>query len=230
MQTRWLNREGNRDCILFMAGWGMAPEPFLTLDAGAVDVLMVYDYRDLDNRDLCAQLLSIKNRNKNYRWHLLAWSMGVWVAAQLLDDFCSTFPFSSATAIGGTCRPIDDKQGIPGHVFDAIINQFSPAGLTAFWSSMFDSKEQEKHFLNHAPARPAEELKQELINLRKACKQLPEPPDIFQRRIVTSRDRIFSARNQVRAWGRKNCDTVTLPHFPFYQWPDWAGVLDALCR
>jgi biotin synthesis protein BioG len=226
MQFQWLNRAGNPDCILFMAGWSMALEPFQVLAAKSVDVLMVYDYRDLDDRELCAQLHNIQH----HRLHLLAWSMGVWVAAQVLKDFCLTSPFSSATAIGGTCKPIDDKYGIPCSVFDEIINRFSPAGLTGFWSSMFDSKEQEKQFLNHAPARPVEELKQELISLRQACKQLPEPVDIFQHRIVTSRDRIFSPRNQIRAWGRKNCDTVALPHFPFYQWPDWAGVLDAVCR
>ena len=226
MQTRWLHREGNPDCILFMAGWGMSPEPFQALAAGSVDVLMVYDYRELDDRELCDQLRS----NKNCRWHLLAWSMGVWVSAQMLQNSTFSVSFSSATAISGTCMPIDDKYGIPCRIFDAIIDQFSSAGLIDFYSSMFDSKEQEKQFLNHAPNRPAEELKQELIRLREAYKQLPKPPDIFHRRVVTSRDRIFSPRNQIRAWGRKNCDTVTLPHFLFYQWPDWAGVLNALCR
>ncbi len=218
MQISWLNRENNPDCILFMAGWGMGPEPFQAMAAGSVDLVMVYDYRSLKDCDLSALLPD----NKNCRIHLLAWSMGVWVAGRLLQDFS----FSSATAIGGTCRPIDDRYGIPCRLFDDTIDDFSPAVLTNFYTSMFDSPEQADQFLNHLPDRPLEELKEELIALRAACRTRPEVPDIFDRRIVTTRDRIFPARNQIRAWSRDNCESIALPHFPFYKWSNWAELLE----
>ena len=109
MQFHWLNRENNPDCILFIAGWGMGPEPFQDIAAGPVDLIMVYDYQSLEHFDLC----SLLPKNSKCRIHLLAWSMGVWVAGRLLQDFS----FSSATAIGGTCSPIDDKYGIPWSLY-----------------------------------------------------------------------------------------------------------------
>ena len=198
-----------------MAGWGMGPEPFQTMVAGPVDLIMVYDYRSLEDCDLHSLL------PRNCRIHLLAWSMGVWVAGRLLQDVA----FSSATAIGGTCRPIDDRYGIPCRVFDDTIHEFSLAVLTSFYTAMFDNTKQAGHFLDHLPNRPPEERKEELVSLRAACRIMPEVPDIFQRRIVTTRDRIFPARNQIRAWGRDNCISLALPHFPFYQWSNWAELL-----
>jgi biotin synthesis protein BioG len=196
----------------------MSPEPFQDMAAGPVDVVMACDYRSLDEFNLSA----LPSDLKNYNIHLLAWSMGVWVAGGLLNNFS----FSSATAIGGTCRPIDDRYGIPCQVFDDMIHDFSPAVLNDFYSAMFGSSEQIDQFLNHPPNRPEEELKEELVSLRAACRVMPEIPDIFQRRIVTSRDRIFPPRNQIRSWGRDNCESVALPHFPFYQWSSWAELLE----
>ncbi len=214
MKTCWLNRGDNPDCILFMAGWGMGPEPFQKMTAGVVDVLMVYDYRVL-NEDICATV------PESGRLHLLAWSMGVWVAARLLQGIA----FHSATAIGGTCRPLDDRYGIPGRLFDDTINNFSPAALTGFYNAMFDNPEQARPFLDTRPDRPPAEMKEELIALRTACRKRPEAEDIFEHHIVTARDRIFPTRNQIRAWGRKNCATVALSHFPFYQWSSWDELL-----
>jgi biotin synthesis protein BioG len=214
MKTRWLHQKNNPDCIMFMAGWGMGPEPFQQMAAGPVDVLMVYDYRNLDAFDLRSLLPATQHL------HLLAWSMGVWAAGRLLADI----NFASATAIGGTCRPIDDKRGIPGRVFDETIDNFSPAVLNNFYSAMFDSPEEAQRFLQTSPARPLQELKEELIGLRSACRVQPEVEDIFDRRLVTSRDRIFPARNQVRAWGRDNVESIALPHFPFYQWSGRTGL------
>ena len=216
MKTYWLNRKNNPDCILFMAGWGMGAEPFKELVHGPVDVIMACDYRNLDDLEISSLLPDTR------RVHLLAWSMGVWVAGRLLADIA----FASATAIGGTCRPIDDKLGIPGRVFDETIDNFSPVVLNDFYSAMFDSSDEAQRFLHSSPARPLQELKEELIALRSACRLQPEAKDIFDRRLVTSRDRIFPARNQVRAWGRENIESIALPHFPFYQWPGWTGLLE----
>ena len=222
MQLQWLNRDNNPDCILFMAGWGMGPEPFQDMAAGPVDVVMVYDYQNLEDCDLH----SLLPQNSKCRIHLLAWSMGVWVAGRLLQDLFSPSTFSSTTAIGGTCRPIDDRYGIPCQVFDDMIHDFSPAVLNDFYSAMFDNTEQADQFLNYPPNRPEEELKKELVSLRAACRVMPEVPDIFQRRIVTTRDRIFPPRNQIRSWDRDNCESIALPHFPFYQWSSWAELLE----
>lgn len=209
MKSCWLKRGSEKDCLLFMAGWGMGPEPFQDANFGETDVLLVYDYRSMDD-SLFAAL------PQNQHLHLLAWSMGVWAAAWLAEHgpLFSTLRFSTATAIGGTLRPIDDQYGIPAQAFAAMLEGFSPASAEDFYRSMFDNREEAKLFLARRPQRPWQDLRDELSYLRDLCRSSSVPPDIYSRRIVTSRDRIFPARNQLRAWGRDRCETLPLPHFP----------------
>ena len=220
MRHYWLNRQANRDAILFMAGWGMAPEPFLNIPAGNVDVLMIYDYCQLET----GSLMDLLTENREQNWHLLAWSMGVWVAAGIFADEADLFV--SRTAVGGTCRPVDDRYGIPEQLFISTIKGFSPQVLRDFYASMFDSREQAELFLEQSPQRSLAEIKEELMQLYAVSKEEPAKTDIFQHHLVTSRDRIFPARNQIRAWGRQNCQTIALPHFPFYQWQGWEYLLE----
>ncbi|MCF6188819.1 MAG: DUF452 family protein, partial [Desulfobulbaceae bacterium] len=116
----------------------------------------------------------------------------------------------------GTLQPIDDKAGIPGAAFDATIKTLDAARLEAFYASMFDLQAQSEDFMNSRPARSVSSVREELISLRSAVQQAGSVPDIFSRRIVTMRDRIFPARNQLRAWTKPRSEQVKWPHFPFY--------------
>jgi biotin synthesis protein BioG len=216
MKYHWLHCSDSTDTLLFMAGWGMGPEPFIPLDSGGLDVLMVHDYRKLDDLDIAALL------PRQGRVHLLAWSMGVWAAASLLQGI----EFASATALGGTLRPVDDRRGIPVRVFDETIEKFSTQVLEDFYGAMFDDTAESARFTDSRPRRSLAELRDELRVLRAAAEQQPPPGDIYTRRLVTGRDRIFPARNQVRAWGRDNCTVLPLPHFPWYRHASWAGLLE----
>ncbi len=213
MKSCWLRRGGGRDCLIFLAGWGMGPEPFAELAAGSADVLLLYDYRNLDDDAVFAELTGRE------QLHLLAWSMGVWVTAWLRQhsELFSVLHFHSATAIGGTLRPVDDQHGIPVQGFADMLRDLSPEKAEAFYRSMFDCEEEAKHFLCRRPQRACDELRDELGCLHGLCRCSGDVPDIYSRRIVTSRDRIFPSRNQLRAWGRQNCLAAALPHFPFYR-------------
>ncbi len=219
MKSCWLHQSGAAETIVFMAGWGMGPEPFKGLASGGVDVLMFYDFRSLDDCDI-SRLLP----GPGTGLHLLAWSMGVWVAARVLEKVS----FRSATALGGTLHPVDDRQGIPTRVFAGTINDFSDQVLEEFYQAMFENEEESARFLARRPQRPLGELRSELVNLHAACTNQPVPADIYSLRLVTGRDRIFPARNQVRAWGRERCIVKPLPHFPWYGPGSWANLLDSL--
>lgn len=216
MKSCWLQRRGSKDCLLFMSGWGMGPEPFAEVNFGLAEVLMVFDYRSMDSSELF-KLLPESNL------HLLAWSMGVWAAAWLSqhDPRFAALRFNSSTALGGTLCPIDDRCGIPVKGFEEMLGGFSQAVLENFYRSMFDCEEKKERFLRCKPDRPAEELREELNCLYNLCRSGSggNLPDIYSRRIVTARDRIFPARNQVRAWGKENCASLVLPHCPFYAEP-----------
>lgn len=209
MRCHWLRRDKNNTaCTLFMAGWGMDPAPFADLAIPGHDLLMVYDYRDLTPPDLSC-LAGYRQR------HLLAWSMGVWAASRQLA--APPFFFHSATALAGTLQPVHDRCGIPTAAFDATLSSLDRDAADAFYRSMFDEPDQAERFLAQRPDRSTTSLRNELERLKTACLGQGPGPDIFDRRIVTSRDRVFPARNQKRAWQGTVSVTRKWPHFPFYR-------------
>ena len=216
MRTCWLTRTGQPSCLLFFAGWGMDPAPFRPLaPPEGHDLLLFYDYRELAEPDPAALL------PRGYqRLSLLAWSMGVWVAGHVLAD-CH-HRFSAAVAVNGTLRPIDDRAGIPVQAYASMLATFSPRTLLDFYASMFGDQAGLQRFLANRPQRPAEEVRAELAALRAHYLAHGPAVDIYSRRLVGSRDRVFAARAQVRSWGRERCRTFQSPHFPFYDlsWDD----------
>ena len=214
MHSCWLAKHERSSCILFFSGWGMDPAPFRDMPAAGHDLLMLYDYRDLDLARIGEML------PEGYgHLYLVAWSMGVWVAG-LLPGSCRN-RFAAAIAVNGTTTPIDERRGIDPKAYDDMIGAFSARTLEGFYREMFDDRRQAARFFRNRPRRPAESILEELVTLRRAYLEHGPSADIFTRRIVGSRDRIFPARSQIRAWGRDRCTTLPLPHFPFYALTDW---------
>jgi|MTBAKSStandDraft_1061840.scaffolds.fasta_scaffold13537_5 biotin synthesis protein BioG len=219
MQSCWLSKQHRSpSCILFFSGWGMDPVPFRVIPPAGYDLLMLFDYREMD-RDRIANLIPAGYP----RLHLLAWSMGVWAAAFLLEPLRDRF--ASAVAVNGTTRPIDDRYGIPSRAYEEMISDFSADTLEAFYQSMFTNRGEAEKFLRNRPRRSVEAVRRELIALRGAYLQHGPAADIFTHKFVGSRDRIFPPRGQIRAWGRDNCTVLPQPHFPFYALPHWGGFL-----
>ncbi|MGD9946873.1 MAG: pimeloyl-ACP methyl esterase BioG family protein [Desulfobulbus sp.] len=216
MQTTWLKQKGNRQCILFFAGWGMDPTPFSGIPVNESDLCMVFDYRQLSPIDL-APFVAYE------QLHLISWSMGVWVAAHLLAE--QRQQFTSLTAIGGTLEPIDQKQGIPPENYQSMLTEFSSEILEGFYRNMFDEEAQLSRFLAHRPQRDIPALVQEMAAFQKSFTRLGPGVDIYSRKIITSRDRIFSGRNQMRAWGKGIGVARNWPHFPFFLIEDWCDLL-----
>lgn len=219
MKTVWLQQDNKADCLLFFSGWGMDAEPFRFLTAKHCDVLLVHDYRQLPGHFDLSPLLA------NYaRLHLIGWSMGVWTAAHMLTGQAEQF--STSLALAGTLLPIDDQQGIPLKNYAALCQNFSPAALSSFYSAMFDDNEQQlQRFLSHCPQQRLIDLQEELLSFQQAFHHFGPAQDIFAHKIVTSRDKIFSARNQMRHWGRGNSLLRNWPHFPFFFCHDWMELL-----
>ena len=218
MQSAWLHHHHHRDCILFFSGWGMDPHPFLSLPNGDCDLYMLYDYRQL-------RPVSLEQFAGYARLHLVAWSMGVWVAAHLLADQADSFV--SRTAIGGTLTPVDKQCGLPPESFAAMVDNFSEETLASFYRAMFDSKEQLDLFLANRPLREMADLRDEMVAFRNWSSQYGPGRDIFTQKIITSRDRIFPGRNQMRAWGKGNGEVRNWPHFPFTLLTSWRELLPA---
>ena len=211
-------QEGKSSCILFLSGWSMDPGPFRSITAIDHDLLMVYDYRLVDPS-------TIIKLTENYdSLHLVAWSMGVWIAGRFFTAYRDQF--TSTTAVNGTLAPIDDQCGIPPKAFYAMINDFSSTVLDKFYRDMFNQQEQAERFLNNKPDRSPESILAELQTLQSMYHELGPGDDIFDYKLVGSRDRIFPARSQLQSWGKENCKRIKTAHFPFYDWPSWDLIID----
>ena len=99
-----------KEALLFFAGWGMDETPFMHNLPPNKDLIICYDYRSLD---FDSTLLSTYDGI-----YVVAWSMGVWAASQVLPD--SNLPLKQSIAINGTPFPIDDMRGIPLKVHSII--------------------------------------------------------------------------------------------------------------
>ena len=187
--------------------------PFRSIPAIDHDLLMVYDYRQIDPTAI------IKLTGQYDSLHLVAWSMGVWIAGSFFSDYKDRF--TSSMAINGTLNPIDDQYGIPVKAFDTMISDFSSPVLDEFYRDMFDQQDQTEQFFYNRPHRSTESILTELQTLRRLYTEHGPGHDIFDRKIVGNRDRIFPARSQLRSWGKENCKRIQAAHFPFYNWSSW---------
>jgi len=180
------------------------------IPAGKNDIVMIYNYDLLDP-------FFLSELNQKYeQLHLVAWSMGVWVAATIFSrDF---HLFATRTAINGTLTPIDDEKGIKKRDVDEMIGNLSLTNLQRFYHDMFIDEAEAAKFIANSPNRTLNSIRQELVSLKKHYGQLGPAPDIYNTKIVGSRDRIFPSRSQVRSWSRDNCKIMPIPHYPFYKW------------
>ena len=75
MKSSWLNFDDkNKELIVFFNGWGFDEDVVRTLDAKDFDVIVIYDYQNLDFD------FSHINFKKYEKKHLICWSMGVIVS------------------------------------------------------------------------------------------------------------------------------------------------------
>ena len=200
-----------------MTGWGMDPSPFFSIPNDRFDLLMLSDYQHLEPVNM--ELLG------NYeQCHLVAWSMGVWAAGHLLHELQDHF--TTRTAIGGTLDPIHPTTGIPPEAYDFILENFTQNMVNDFHLSMFTDQKEAQRFFDNRPDRTLDDLLSELGAFKEHYFTYGAAADIFTKKIVTSRDRVFPFKNQLRAWGKKESTIVKLPHFPFYAMSGWEALVD----
>ena len=154
MKQYFIIKNNQKHLLLFFAGWGMDEHPFLQYAPQDSDFMICYDYRtlDFDTSPLTGYTVI----------DVVAWSMGVWAASQVLSKV--SLPIRRRIAINGTPFPIDEKRGIPPAIFMGTLEGLNEASLRKFQRRMCADGNVFARFQLTAPERSIEELKEELEN------------------------------------------------------------------
>ena len=230
MRTEWLHHKGASTLLLFFNGWSMDGRPFVPLAARDCDVLMACDYRELGGQ---GQALELERIMAGYgRIVLVAWSMGVWVAQQLLADYT----FAGALAVNGTLCPMDARYGIPPELFRATRERFDEQARLKFYRRMCRGKALLERFLAHAPARDQADQQAELLALEQRVDCAPASVAIYDQVLICDQDYIMPTAHQRAYWaeGQEVGQGVRImelaaPHFPFYRWHAWDELVALAC-
>lgn len=236
MKWQWIQQQHKPGLILFFNGWGMDKRPLQHLQADdGNDVLMLYDYRDLD---LDEDVLTLVNSYSTLS--VIAWSMGVWAYARIHEQFRPKI--RHAIAINGSCRPIHEAYGIAPNVYQATIDRFSEQGKQKFFKRMCVSHDTFAQFQACCPRRALDEQQAELIAIQQQSTlhesearelkthglrtQEPVAP-CFNCALIARQDRIIPSDSQRRYWeGTTDYTYIDAPHFPFFLWKSWNAILD----
>lgn len=194
MKQHFIIRNNQKHLLLFFAGWGMDETPFLQIHPVGKDWMICYDYRSLE---FDASLLQGYSQIT-----LIAWSMGVWAASQVMKQYPS-LPISQSIAVNGTLYPIHETKGITPAIFEGTLQGLNEESLHKFQRRMCGSMADYKDFLTRAPQRSVNELKEELAAIQKQYLSLPPSDFAWQKAIIGKNDRIFLPDSQWLAWRNK---------------------------
>ena len=190
MKQQFIINNSQKQLLLFFAGWGMDETPFLHIQPAGCDWMICYDYRSLEFDTTLMQAYS--------EITLIAWSMGVWAASQVLSKV--SLPIRRRIAINGTPFLIDEKRGIPPAIFMGTLEGLNEASLRKFQRRMCADGNVFARFQLTAPERSIEELKEELAAVAEQYQILPTGTFAWEQAIIGESDRIFPPTNQRAAW------------------------------
>lgn len=198
MKQQFIIHKKHPRLILFFAGWGMDEHPFLDYYPADSDLLVCYDYRNLDFDYSLLQAYT--------DMRLVGWSMGVWAASQVFGK--NRLNIKKSIAINGTNYPVDDNRGIARTVFEGTLNGLTNATLRKFQRRMCGSATALDDFLNRAPRRDVDELREELRRIGELSQELAPSSFVWSKAVIGNKDHIFTPANQQQSWSSQTEITV----------------------
>lgn len=220
MKCCQLNKQNNKNLIVFFAGWSFDEKPFGKLVCDGFDILFIYDYNELN---LPKELENLQNYEHKY---LLAWSMGVFVAYEFRKLFEN---FDYKIAINGTITPVDNEFGIPVKMFELTLKHAATGLAGKFYQNVFKNSEEFEMYSKTPVKRTIENRVSELENLYNIIKMkdYKKAESFYDCAIVSDFDKIIPPKNQIASHQKNNEPIITLPfgHFPFYTFTSWSEII-----
>lgn len=204
MKYYFLKHNNESHLLLFFAGWGMDYHVFPELEEFNGDVCICYDYAEMNfDEGLFIGYNHIK---------LVGWSMGVWAASFLLQH--KKLKFEKKIAINGTLYPIDCNKGLVPEIYDATLHFLTEKSLLKFYRRMCNGKDLFTLFMEHKPQRKLDNVKRELMMIRKTALSSPTPVFNWDEIFIGDEDLIFTTTNQKNAWnGQTCCHIISASHY-----------------
>lgn len=207
MQLTWVNKNNSDKLIIFFNGWSLDENIVNHLTSDEFDVLIFYDYSDLE-----ISQEAIKKINSYKEINVIAWSFGVWACGNVINNFNN---LKNVIAINGTLIPIDNNLGIPEKIFNLTLTHLSEENYVRFFKNMFKDGEKGEADLNKLPKGNIENQKHELQQIQKmsAEKNCAENAKFFNKVFISTNDKIIPAKNQLNFWG-ENIEAQSKPQSP----------------
>lgn len=219
MKCHWLNKQNNKNLIVFFAGWSFDYYPFIALGTKGYDILFVYDYNTQFVPDDLKNLTEYENKT------LITWSMGVFVAYLHQELFKN---FDRKIVINGTISPVDNEFGIPVKTFELTLKHAQKGLEGKFYQNVFLTDEEYNLYNTYPVRREIQDRVTELENLYNLIKNTSVSCEKFyDLAIVSDYDKIIPPKNQIASHNKNNTPIITVPygHFPFFYFTDWNEII-----
>lgn len=219
----------SRQLIIYFCGWGMTPATVshLTLP-DQCDLLALYDYRILELSDDLADL----PWDSYEAVTIVAWSLGVWAAEQVVPHWSILPTKQRLIAVAGSPYPMHDQWGIPKQIFVGTLEGLTDENRQRFNRRMCGGKRY-KQLYDILSERPTTELRDELqavydsLATSEASETTHHTRLAWDLAIIGERDQIFPAKNLSTLWKAVNVPTLLLPdgyHYLFDLWQSWSEL------
>lgn len=222
MKSYWLNKQNNKNLIVFFAGWSFDENPFKTINCEDYDVLIIYDYNELS---IIPNELNNLSEYENKT--LITWSMGAF-AAYLHKNLFKDFNYK--IAVNGTVTPVDNEFGIPIRMFELTLKHAEKGLEGKFYQNVFSNEEEFEIYSKTPVQRSIENRVCELENLYDFIKITNvDYEKFYDFAIVSEFDKIIPPKNQLASHKSNNVPVIELAagHFPFYKFSSWKEVVNA---
>ena len=217
MNKTWLNRQGNRTCILFFNGWGMDENAVNHLECGNIDVCMLNQYNPVSSLD---------ESYSNYEYiFLIAWSLGVWAAGNALHQ--SGIKLTKSIALNGTQIPIDAENGINPELYMATLEGWNERNRNKFNMRILGGREQYQQLNDRLSNRTIDNQKDELAAILQQSTKKKNIELKFDSALIGKNDLIFTPNNQAHYWkNRSRFIETNAPHYPFALFETWNQIIE----
>lgn len=215
MQTHYRINQ-HQELLLFFTGWGMDEHPCEMLGSRKFDICTCYHYHppELPDPEMISGYSSIT---------VVAWSMGVWAAEQVLRD--TALPVIKKIAVNGSPFPVHDQFGIPVNTAMNTCNTLTPETLRKFYRRMFGGDTLLRQMEPYLPVIDLEARKEELRSI--ILHADGKPSMNWDKVILSTEDAIFPSHNLRQYWtGKAPLQEIKAPHYPFHLYPDWEALID----